>query len=126
MAHQEERSPQRFLNPLVSMVTHDVVCLVRILAVTVDECEADHHRDDGERSKQKIRPKQDSGLLVEKFFVVVELADVLWGQFIPIDQVIGPVQGQVEDLLRGNEKSTQQENGRVKVLLTAACKVYAA
>lgn len=126
MAHQEERSPQRFLNPLIAMIANEIFCLVWILTIAVDECEAKDHRQDCKCAKQNIWPKQDSSLLVEKLFVVVELADVFWGHFIPIDKVIRPIQGQVEDLLTGDEKSTQQENGRVKVLLAAARKVYAA
>lgn len=85
--------------------------------------EADDDRDPSKGAKQQVRPEQDLALLLEELFVEPESVDVRRRYLLPVDEVVVPVEYQVENLGRQDVESDSAENERVEMLFTACGEV---
>ena len=100
--------------------------LLFVRGITIHKFEAYYNRDHRECPKKQIRVKQYLWLLLEQLLVVEKFADVRWWQFIPLDQVVIPVEDKIKQLLRQNKASAKEKNWRVKMLIATFCEVDAA
>ena len=98
--------------------------MIRIIFITLHKSNADSDRNDRQSTEDQVGVEQESWLLVEELFVVIELIEVTstWDQ-IPVDHVIVPVEYKIENLLGANEYTAADENWRVKVFIATSCPV---
>ena len=126
MAHHEQTSLPRVLNPLISIVTQQEVNFLRIVIVGIHEFESDTDSDARERAKQDVSEEEDFGLLPEKLFVVPESVDVHLGHLFEVNQVVIPVKREIKDLLGQDEETEEAEHEWIKVLFATPCSPHAA
>lgn len=118
--HQEETSFPRTLQPLGSVIAEqEIVCFRIFIVFRVNVFQADCDADAAQCTEYDVRDEQNLRLLEEELLVVPEPVDVLVRHVVQVDQVVLPVEEQVENLLSQNKCSEQTECEGIKVLFTA-------
>ena len=120
MAHQEEATFPWVFEPLVAVVAEKKSDCFVVVIVRIHEFESDPDSDATEGAEKDICEEEHLCLPPEERCVVPEAIDVSFWHFIQVDQIVEPVETEIEELSCQDERTKQAESKRVKMLSATA------